>query len=525
MDGFVIHGLLGADGMGEVYRAFDLQLQREVALKVPRAALLAQDLFLAEARALAQLKHPNVVAIHSCGTAGPHLYFTMDLVDGPNAAVLIKRLRDKQAQRFAGPHLLRAIGLDLTRVSGTLVRIACRPRSYYRLVALWLAEVTEGLGAAHKQGILHRDIKPSNLLLAPDGRMMLADFGLAQRTDAPVAHDAVGVTGTYPYVAPERAAGDWARVDHRADIWALGATLYEFLTYQRAYPRQGREVLQDITTADPQLPRKIVPEIPRQLERICLKALRRAPDQRYQTAQAMAQDLRAYAERRHFVSVRVCTSLALAAVLLLALLSLARWSEYTVGLWQCDATSATSSVSSSSQQDSIAILPVARVLATLPSEPVVLLACNEDLNAEDDTPPHAGSPVEACLRKALTECDEPLKLAEPLSAPATWDAALAIRAARELGASIVLLAELSTRDLGLIPDLKYVGYPVRRWEVTLRVRLVRVLDERCETMPELSMVANRPDSERYNGSGVRDLVAQAAEDLRARIVALHYQRN
>jgi hypothetical protein len=382
-----------------------------------------------------------------------------------------------------------------------------------------------GLHAAHQQGILHRDIKPGNLLLAPDGRMMVADFGLARPLEAPSASGGSGVTGTYPYVAPERAAGDWARVDHRADIWALGATLYEFLTHQRAYPRQGKDVLQDIATTDPTPPRIVNSNIPVELERVCLRAMCRQPDGRYQSAQELAHDLRAWAEgsRRPWAWLAGLGTLAAVVVIALGFV-LSRGHPAGARASHPDSAAPSVQVPVSHPGEVVKVHPPVAT-TTLPAEPVVLLAFNEDLNADDDRPPHVGGAAESGFRRAFATSEATLRMKSPLQSPAVWDAAGAVQTARQLGASVVVLGQLSACNLGKVPDLALVNYPVYRWDLRLKITVIRVADEHAEPLPELSLVANRAEADQYGGNDIPALVAEAIPAVRAKTAELFPSAN
>lgn len=295
IEGYEILHSLGQGGMGTVYAARDLMLAVTVALKIPTEQTTAyQERFLSEAQCLAKVQHRNVVGIRNFGRSGSHVFFSMPLIDGPSAASMIKAFRQHSAYRCQGRDVLALASVNEEVLLPELREAAGRDRAYYRMVALWIAGAAEGLHAAHASGILHRDVKPANMLLASDGRLMMADFGLAITNDD-LTGRACGISGTRPYVAPERISGDQARIDHRADQWALGATLYEFLTFRRAYVHDGTEVLQDIATKDPVPPRRLLSRVPKRLEEICLKAMRRDPAARYANCDEMAADLRAFA--------------------------------------------------------------------------------------------------------------------------------------------------------------------------------------------------------------------------------------
>ena len=257
---------LGAGGMGRVYRATDLVLDRPVALKTVHPEILADPQWLGrfrvEAAVAAGLQHPNIVQVH-------------EILEVRSIPVLVMELVE---------------GKDLThRVEAQ----APSPREATRL----LAEVCEALEYAHGHGVIHRDIKPGNILIGVDGVPKLTDFGLAVRPDRMPAGamDAEGVVGTPAYMAPEQARGENRAVTNRSDVYALGATLYFALTGQP--PFRGSTfsgVIRQVLRADPAPPSSLRPSVNRDLEAVCLKAMRKDPDARYGSAREMAQDLRRY---------------------------------------------------------------------------------------------------------------------------------------------------------------------------------------------------------------------------------------
>lgn len=290
---------LGAGGMGRVYLARDLKLNRVVALKTLRYSdMAAMHRFSLEVKAAARLNHPNIVPIYDCNLGEKTPFFTMQFVDGPSARELIQRFRQADAHRLKASEILDLAGVkDGSARSDILAQIE-GPDSYYRLIAYWVSRVAKALQCLHEAGIWHRDIKPGNLLLSPDGRMMVADFGLARSDDDVDATQLGVVVGSSRYLSPERVTGGRG-YDQRADIYALGATLYELLTYRHA--REGRtteQVLAHIVSKDPPLPRAIVPAIPQDLERICLRAMARDAQERYPSAQEMAGELTSWLRGR-----------------------------------------------------------------------------------------------------------------------------------------------------------------------------------------------------------------------------------
>lgn len=254
--------VVGEGGMGVVYRALDRQLQRTVAIKLLKR-LEPEDTarFLQEARAQAQVEHPNVCPIFEAGEAHGHPYLVMQFVDGPT-------LRDARP------------GLDLR----TKVEV--------------LLEVAEALHACHRAGIVHRDVKPGNVMLQrTDGgwHPFLMDFGVARDLDGASRTQAHAIMGTPMYLSPEQALGQADRVDRRSDVYALGTLLYECLT--GSTPFKGDTplaLMRSIAEDDPLPPSHLVPGIPRDLQTIVLKALEKEPARRYDSARAFGEDLRRF---------------------------------------------------------------------------------------------------------------------------------------------------------------------------------------------------------------------------------------
>ena len=297
IEGFRIIEQIAAGGMGTVYRAHDLQLDIEVAIKVLRSMhASAQQQFLLEARAAAKLQHPHIVPVLRYEQYGQGGYCVMQLVKGKDGHRLVKLLGEKIAHDLPSEKLMEVAGIDPSLLNPELRAASRGPQPYYRFVAYWVAGVAEGLDRAHGEGIIHYDVKPSNMMLAADGRMLLGDFGLATLRDKQAAHNAACV-GTPGYLAPELLAAWAARsgtteTDARVDIWGLGLTLYEFLTYKPAFDGTVARVLRAIATSEPPPPRDIAWNTPPGLEHICMKAIARNPDDRYHRASEMADELR-----------------------------------------------------------------------------------------------------------------------------------------------------------------------------------------------------------------------------------------
>jgi eukaryotic-like serine/threonine-protein kinase len=310
---------IGHGGMGTVYEAVQLSLGRRVALKVlPFAAALdAKHLqrFKNEAHAAAQLHHTNIVPVYAVGhDRGVHFY-AMQLIEGQNLAAVIDGLRRQKGESgppAPGPanRLRELLGdcptgpyppvpeappaADTKPALGpqfSTLRSA-RPGELYRTAARLIAQAAEGLEYAHQTGVIHRDVKPANLLVDARGNVWLTDFGLAS------VHADAGLTqtgdllGTLRYMSPEQAGGQRVLIDHRTDVYSLGATLYELLTLRPIFDGADRQtLLRQILNEEPRPPRAIDPAIPPELETVVLKAVSKSPAERYATAGELAEDL------------------------------------------------------------------------------------------------------------------------------------------------------------------------------------------------------------------------------------------
>jgi WD40 repeat protein/tRNA A-37 threonylcarbamoyl transferase component Bud32 len=263
--GYEIVGELGRGGMGVVYHARQTRLNRPVALKMilagAHAGAEAAARFLAEAEAVAQLQHPNIVQIFHIDEHAGFPYFEMEFVGGGSLA---------------------------DRLDGT----PRPPREAARLTEI----LARAMAEAHRRGIVHRDLKPGNILLTPEGAPKVADFGLAKLLNAESGLTRTdSVLGSPSYMAPEQAEGKTKDVGPAADVYALGAILYELLTGRPPY--RGAtvlETLEQVKTTEPVPPSRLVPGLPRDAETIALKCLQKDPSRRYDSAAALAEDLRRY---------------------------------------------------------------------------------------------------------------------------------------------------------------------------------------------------------------------------------------
>ncbi len=293
---------IGRGGMGVVYEAHQGSLNRRVALKIlPFAAVLDQRQiarFRNEAQAAAQLHHPHIVPVFAVGQEHGVYYYAMQYIEGQSLEAAIDELRAVSAPTTQGTTRVRGgtggstntIALHHGAVLSSDQSI--RSGEFFRSVARLGKEAAEALHHAHEYGIVHRDVKPSNLLLDLQGKLWVTDFGLARiQNDSGVTLTG-DVVGTLRYMSPEQASGNAGMIDARTDIYSLGATLYELLTLEHVYSGEDRHVvLRKLERDDPTPPRKINPSLPLDLETIVLAAMSKSRDDRYPSAQALADDL------------------------------------------------------------------------------------------------------------------------------------------------------------------------------------------------------------------------------------------
>src|SRR5262245_60239042 len=261
---FELIDAVGQGAFGTLYLARDPELDRTVAIKVPRAGNLAGpqelDRFLREARSVAQLRHPSIVSVHEVGQSDGVPYLVSDFVRGVTLTDLMS------ARRLA-----------------------------FREAAELVAGVADALQYAHEQGVIHRDVKPSNIMIGEDGRPAVMDFGLAKRDAGEITMTLEGqVLGTPAYMSPEQARGEGHRVDGRADVYSLGVILYELITGELPFHGNPRMLLYQVQHDEPKSVRSLNDRVPRDLETITHKAMAKEPARRYARAGELADELRRF---------------------------------------------------------------------------------------------------------------------------------------------------------------------------------------------------------------------------------------
>lgn len=273
---FLVVDELDKGGQGIVYRARQLALDREVALKVllPHLNFSARALerFRREALSAGRLNHPTIIKVLAAGEQDGTPWFAMELIEGGNLADAIDERRRRRGKGTSGDE-----------------------GAWFRKCALLTVQVAEALDHAHERKIIHRDLKPKNILIDPTGDARLVDFGLAKDLEAESISGPGELAGTYNYMSPEQVHGKTIPVDHRTDIFSLGACLYEMLSLERAFDGSTpQEIIAAVAFKESRRIRKLNPRLPRDLETICMMCLEKSPDQRYQSMAELARDLRRF---------------------------------------------------------------------------------------------------------------------------------------------------------------------------------------------------------------------------------------
>lgn len=290
---------LGEGGMGCVYLARDTQLERKVALKLPQIDKHADAQFIArfyrEARAAANLNHPNLCSVYDVDEIDGVHYITMEFIEGDSLAALLQ-----EGKKFNQVEVVELI-----------------------------QQLSQALSLAHQQGIVHRDLKPANVMIRQDGTPIITDFGLAlmsQNEEATQITQHGQIMGSPSYMSPEQVEGDLEKIGPPSDIYALGVIMYELLAGQRPFQGTTASILSQIMTKDPRPVRNFQPDINSRLDQICRKMMARSAEQRYATMQDVTQVLTNWLETDQAVSSRkglspgkVLAGVALVAVLLLGI--------------------------------------------------------------------------------------------------------------------------------------------------------------------------------------------------------------
>jgi len=297
--GYRIKELLGRGGMGAVFLAHDDAADRDVAIKVVHPQLLwygrARERFQREVRALARLSHRGVVAIHHFGDDDGVPFFVMEHVHGASLAQTLAKVagRDPATLTSADLH-----GADPGPAVAASAGKAPPVEAWWRAVVRIVVQVADALHYAHRHQIVHRDIKPSNILVTPDGTARVVDFGLSRAEGESELTRSQTTIGSEPYMAPEQFGDGGAVVDGRADVFALGATMYEALALRPPFGSGGARTRDRIRAGDCQPLQRVVAGLPRDLAAVCAVALDPEPRRRYASAGAFADDLRAVLEGR-----------------------------------------------------------------------------------------------------------------------------------------------------------------------------------------------------------------------------------
>jgi len=317
---------IGRGGMGVVFEAEQVSLRRRVAVKVLPTSATWDDRrlrrFQHEAQAAAKLHHPNIVPVYTVGCEQGVHYFAMQFLDGHTLADLIASMKlvdrdhaiavaglsallsgdqatcaanDVRELPASGETTPARVKDKFTAGSGRALASARSTGHFFRFAASLGIQAAGALEHAHEHSIVHRDIKPSNLLVEPPGHLWVTDFGIARFPGDADLTNSGDMPGTARYMSPEQAQAHGSAVDHRSDIYSLGVTLYELLTLVPAVDgKTNEEILRQLAQAEPRRPRRLNSTIPLDLETVVLKAIAKDPDQRYASAQLMADDLQRF---------------------------------------------------------------------------------------------------------------------------------------------------------------------------------------------------------------------------------------
>ncbi|MEM6568760.1 MAG: serine/threonine-protein kinase [Planctomycetota bacterium] len=309
---FVLGHRIGGGGMGVVYEARDSVLARDVAVKVIRPSELlfqgARARFQREVEAVASLSHPGIVPVYSAGDEAGIPYFAMERVEGCTLAEALEAVASegRDPAELAGGDLGRAVERASGVEEGRAADVALFTGSWVETCARAVREVALALEHAHERGILHRDVKPSNVMVTPEGRIMLLDFGLSSSDDVERITKSGSALGSLPYMSPEQIDGDWERLDRRTDVYSLGVTLYELLTLALPYRSPSIAGLRAMIAEGRRAPvRRANPRVTWEMETILEVAMEPDMTRRYASGDGLAGDLEAALDGRPIEARRV----------------------------------------------------------------------------------------------------------------------------------------------------------------------------------------------------------------------------
>jgi serine/threonine protein kinase len=316
---------LGGGGMGVVYLAEQEGLGRQVALKIIRPAQLffgsARERFQREVEAVASLQHPGIVPIYSVGESDGVPYFAMERVFGCTLAKLLDEVKDFDPAQLTGADMSAAIAKHAQDAEAPVTPAYLFSGSWEEASLHLVRQVADAMHHAHRRGVLHRDIKPSNVMVTPDGRAMLLDFGLASadsgsEQDADLTRTGT-LLGSMPYMSPEQTRGESHLLDVRSDVYSLGVTLYELLALRPAFGGgSSPETIAAIQQGQRKPPQQLNPTVSWEAETVCLTAMDHDPARRYASALDLHRDLGNVLEHRPIEARRASV-----------LLQLRRWAQ------------------------------------------------------------------------------------------------------------------------------------------------------------------------------------------------------
>lgn len=286
---------LGRGGMGVVYEAERAGESRHFAVKVLRHAEIdvpaLRERFRREIDALSRLEHPGIVKIEDWGESSTSPFIAMELVAGKTAAEILRTPEAERGANFSGRDLAKLLvdgGADSTVGDAAGIFVGDWTTCVLRIVR----DAALAVDHVHERGIVHRDLKPSNIMITPNGRVVILDFGLAFLGDVTRMTRSQAMLGSLPYMAPEQLLGKNVGVDRRSDVYALGVTLYELLTFVSPFRRDtGERTRLAIVDGEKQSPKELRPSMPTDVETVVLTAIERDPERRYGSAKALADDI------------------------------------------------------------------------------------------------------------------------------------------------------------------------------------------------------------------------------------------